>query len=47
MISIEQARKKLSKKYERYPDQEIQKILDFFYAIAYAVVDESTHNEDS
>lgn len=38
MITVEQARKKLSKKYEKYSDEEIQKILDFFYTIAYTVI---------
>jgi hypothetical protein len=38
MITIEQARKKLSKKYEKYSDEQIQKILDFFYSVAYSVV---------
>ena len=38
MITIEQARKKLSKKYEEYSDEQIQRILDFFYTIAYSVI---------
>lgn len=38
MITVEQVRKKLSKKYEKYSDEDIQKILDFFYTIAHTVI---------
>lgn len=45
MITVEQARKKLPERYGVYTDEEIQKILDFFYTIAYSVIEEDDKNE--
>lgn len=39
MITIEQVRKKLPDKYKKYSDEQIQKILDFFYAVGYLMFD--------
>jgi len=39
MITIEQARKKLPDKYIKYSDEQIQKILDFFYTVGYLIMD--------
>jgi len=45
-MTVEQARNLLSKKYESYSDGEIQKIIDFFFAIAHCVIDEAEQKRE-
>lgn len=39
MLSIEEARKLLPERLQKLTDEEIQKVLDFFYAFGHIMID--------